>query len=704
MATLQKIRNKGVLLIVVVGLALLSFIIGDFLTNGSTFFNKSKEVVAKVNGDKINIGEYQALIDQVVTFQKFETGRTEVDEQTMQQIRAYVWDQYVREKLLLEETAKMGLTVTKEELSDRLIGNNIHPMIQQRRFFADQTGQFSRSLLVQFLNFKDEENEDPNMQQTLQDYRNLWMFLEKTVKFAILQEKYNVLLTKSIVANTAEAKFNYEMSLPVFNVNYVVQPYYSIPDTSVTVSDKEIKDLYKKQIKRFKQEPNATISYVIFNIEPQKEDFIEAETFINNLKDEFYTSADVAELVSSNSDIPYTGKNYTVNTVPASLKDFAFNGKTGDLYGPVFANNAYTMAKIMQSGISSPDSVKLRHIALMKSDEGKADSIIGAIKGGANFGELAKKYSAAKQTADNNGEIGWIIDGEQSLDKEITQNAFNKAANEIFTVSNAQGIQIFQIMEKTASRPKVKLAILERSVIASSKTESKIYNDAKRFAASLKNNSLDSAANKAGYRAIQASEIYEGTEQIQSIPQSRQIVRWIFENGTGDNSDVFECEKQLVVANIREMSDDEYRPVEKVTDQLRNELIRDKKAELIIKNLSGKISNDTTLTTLAASIGQTVNRATGVSFNAYQFGNAGFEPAVIGKTMNAKLNQVSAPVKGNAGVYVIAPVSISKNNNPFNAKAEKAALTSRTSYSLPNAVVMDMRNNADIEDNRLNFY
>ena len=704
MATLQKIRNKGVLLIVVVGIALLSFIIGDFLTNGSTFFNKSKEVVANINGDKIHISEYQALIDQVITFQKFETGTTEVDEQTMQQIRAYVWDQYVRENLLLEETEKLGLTVTKDELSERLIGNNIHPMIQQRRFFADQSGQFSRSLLVQFLNFKDEENEDPNMQQTIQDYRNLWIFLEKTVKFAILQEKYNVLLSKSVVANTAEAKFNYELSLPVFNVNYVVQPYYSIPDTAVTVSDKEVKELYKKQIKRFKQEPNATISYVIFNIEPQKEDFVEAETFINNLKEEFYTTPDVAELVSANSDIPYTGRNYTVNTVPASLKDFAFSGKTGDLYGPVFANNAYTMAKIMQSGISLPDSVKLRHIALMKDKESITDSIIGAIKAGANFGELAKKYSAAQQTANNNGEIGWLTDGDASLDKEIAQNAFYRAANDIFTISNAQGTQIFQIMEKTAPRSKVKLAILERGVIASSKTESKIFNDAKRFAAGLKNTSLDSAAIKAGYRPIQASEIYEGTEQVQSIPQSRQIVRWIFENEQGDASDVFECEKQLVVASIKEMSNDEYRPIEKVTDQLRNELIRDKKAELIIKNLSGKISNDTTLLTLASSIGQTVNRATGVSFNAYQFGMAGFEPAVIGKTMNAKLNQVSAPVKGNAGVYVIAPVSITKNTNPFNVKSEKAAITSRVSYSLPNAVVMDMRNNADIEDNRLNFY
>lgn len=704
MATLQKIRSKGVLLIVIIGVALLSFIIGDFLTQGSTFFNKSQERVAEINGDNINIAEYQESIDEITIFQKYETGQSEIDDQTMQQMRSYVWEQMIREKLLQTEADKIGLTVSKEELSDRLIGNNIHPMIQQRRFFADETGRFNRSLLVQFLNFKDEEPEDSQMQQMLDEYKKLWMFLEKTVKFAILQEKYNVLITKSIVANTIEAKANYEANLPVYNVNYVVQPYFAVPDTAVSVSEKEIKAKYKEQINRYKQEPNASISFVSFNIQPQEEDFKEAEDFINDLKNEFAQTDDVTDLVNTNSDTPYTGRNYSEKTVPANLRNFAFSGKKGDVTGPLFANNTYTMARIMETGLMVPDSVRIRHIFLIKTEESKADSIIKAIRGGADFGQLAKKYSAVKQTADNNGEIGWVIDGDQTLDKEITKDAFSKGKNDIFTYKNAQGTQIIQIMDRTTPRSKVKLAILERSVSASSKTESKIYNEAKRFAAGLNADRFDSVAVKGNYMVRQATEITKASDQILNIPQSRQIVRWVFENSKGDVSDVFECGKELIVAVIRDVNDSEYRPVQKVADQIRNEIIRDKKADIIIKNLTGKFTNDTTLTALASSIGQDVKKADGVTFNSYQFGMAGYEPAVVGKTVSLKLNQVSAPVKGNAGVYVIAPLSITKSDATFDAASEKMGLASRFAYSIPNSIMMDMRDKAKIEDNRLNFY
>lgn len=704
MATLEKIRSKGVLLIAVVGFALLSFIVGDFLTQGSTVFSKNRETVAEINGDNINIAEYQELLDQIVIFQKFESGAKEIDEQTMQQIRAYVWDQMIREKLLWEEAGKMGLTVTPDELSDRLIGNNIHPLIQQRRFFADETGRFNRSMLLQFLNYKDEETTDPQVQQSLDDYKKLWIFLEKTVKFALLQEKYNALIAKSVVANSTEAKFNFDLNNTVYNLNYVVQPYYTIQDTAVSVSNKEIKDRYNSRIKQYKQEPNVSLSFVSFRIEPKESDFKDAELYINNLKNDFSTTEDVVELVNSNSDIPYTGTNYTTATVPTYYRDFAFGGKKGDVTGPLFVNNTYTMARIMETGIFLPDSVKLRHIFLTTAEASKVDSIITAIRGGANFGELAKKYSAVKQTANNNGEIGWIQDGDQALDKEILRDAFAKRPNEIFTFKNAQGTQIIQIMEQTSAKNKVKLAIMERSVIASSKTESQIFNDAKRFAAELKSEMFDSIARKNNYIVRQAPEIYQTTEQVLDIPQSRKVVRWAFENKVGKVSDVLECEKQLIVAKINEINDSEYRDVSKVSEQIKSEIIKDKKAELIIKSLATKVTNDTTLRTLAAQLGQEVKQATGVNFSGFQFGMAGFEPAVIGKAVSLKLNQVSAPVKGNAGVYVLAPVQISKNDAVFNAAIEKQALAARVSYSMSNSIITDMKDKADITDNRLVFY
>jgi peptidyl-prolyl cis-trans isomerase D len=704
MATLEKIRSKGVLLIVVVGVALLSFIVGDFLTQGSTFFSQSRETVAVVNGEKINIADYQELIDQITVFQKYETGMQEIDEVTMQQMRAFVWDQYVREQLLVSEAGKMGLTVTKDELSDRLIGNNIHPMIQQRRFFADESGRFSRQMLIQFLNFKDEEAEDPSMEQALQEYRKLWKFLERTVKYSLLQEKYNTLLTKAVVANVIEAKANYEASLPVVNANYIVQPYFAVADSTVKVTDKEIRDRYNKQLIRYRQEPNVTLKFVTFDIQPLQEDYTNAQEFISKLKDEFATSDEVIELVNQNSDIPYTGRNFTTFTVPAHLKEFAFSGAKGAVYGPVFQNNAYTMARIIENGISLPDSVRLRHIFLTPDREAKTDSIINAIRTGADFGALAMQFSAVQQTAANGGEIGWITEDAQGLEKAIINDSFSKAVRDIFTFKSPQGTQIIQIIEKTAPRQKVKLAILERQIIASSKTESKIFNDAKRFAASLNDLPFDSAAIKSNLMVRTAEEIARTSEQVMNIPQSRQIVRWAFNNTKGEHSDVFECGKQLVVATIAEINTADYRPVAKVADMIRAELIRDKKAEMIIGQLNGKAGNDTSLVTLAQAFNLEVKQAAGVSYSSGQFGIAGWEPAVIGKATSMKANEISAPIKGNAGVYVVAVTNVQKTERPFDAVTEKMNIASRFMYSLPNTIMMNMMDKAKIEDNRLNFY
>jgi peptidyl-prolyl cis-trans isomerase D len=704
MATLEKIRSRGVLLIVVVGIALLSFIVGDFLTQGSTFFMQSRETVAVVNGEKINIADYQELIEQIVVFQKYETGSQDIDEVTMQQMRAFVWDQYVREQLLNEEAAKMGLTVTVEELSDRLIGNNIHPMIQQRRFFVDESGRFSRQMLIQFLNFKDEEATDHQMAQALQEYRRLWRFLERTVKYSILQEKYNDLITKVLGVNTLEAKAHYEASLPVVDVDYVVQPYFAIPDTDINVSDREIRDRYNRQLSRFRQEPSTSLRFVTFTIQPHQEDFVAAEEFINKLSEEFSTTDEVVELVNMNSDIPYNGRNYTANTVPAHLKDFAFSGNTGDVYGPVFQNNAYTMARIMETGISSPDSVKLRHIFLTPDRQDKADSIVRAIRSGSDFGTLALQYSAVEQTAANGGEIGWIRENEVGMDQEIMTNSFSKPVRDVFTYSNAQGTQIIQIMEKTANRPKVKLAILERQVIASSKTESKIYNEAKRFAVSLSQLSIDSAAVANNYMVRAANEVYKTNEQVMNIPQSRQIIRWAFNNSKGDHSDVFECGNQLVVAVITDISKSEHRPLSKVSDQLKNEIAQEKKADMLVAKMKQQLGSENSLESLAQTLNQEVNQATDLSFVNPQFGLAGWEPAAVGKATSMKVNEVSAPIKGNNGVYVMKVTNVEKSDRPFDATSEKMSLASRFIYSLPNSIMMDMMNNAKIEDNRLNFY
>ena len=704
MAILGKIRSKGVLLLVVVGFALFAFIIGDFLTQGSTYFNKSRETVAEIVGEDVNINDYQAAIDQMVEVYKIETGQTDLSEDVMAQLRASVWENLVTEKLLFAEAEKLGLAVSKEELSEYVIGNKTHPLIMQRRTFAGENGQFSRPMLVQFLNSLDVTPENEEMRQQIAQAKSYWLFWERNVKMAVLQDKYNALIGKAVTANSLEAKTSYEASKVTTDVNYVVQPYFAISDSTVSVSKNEIKDRYNKNKELYKQEANRTLSYVAFEIRPLKEDSVEAQEWMNKISEEFKTTEDVVGLVNSNSDVMYDGRNYSYNSLPLNLRDFAFTGKTGDVFGPLFENNTHTMARIMESGIMKSDSVKLRHIYLTTADEAKADSIIGAINGGAVFADLAKKYSAVPQTAANGGEIGWIMEGMQGMDKEITDKAFAAVPNQVFTVKNAQGVQIMQVMEKTPARAKVKLAILERKVIPSSRSYGRIYNEAKQFAAELKSTEFASKAQEKGVSVRTASELFESTERIADIPQSRQVIRWAFESDKGDVSDVFDCNNQFVVATTTEVNAKGYRSLEKVSDQIKAELIREKKADIMIKNLTEQLKKTPSLEALAQSLSTDVKVANTVNFANNQFGVAGFEPALIGKVSVLPANKLSAPVKGNAGVYVLLPVNPQVNQNPFNAKAQVMQLNMNFAYSLPYMILQDIRDNAEIEDNRLNFF
>ncbi len=704
MAVLEKIRSKGVLLIGAVGLALLAFIVGDFLNSGSSYFNKSKETVAKIVGEDINIKDYTASIDQMTEVYKIETGKSELNEEMMTQLRTSVWESMVNEKILNAEAKKLGLAVSKEELSDRCIGNNIHPLIQQRRTFAGENGQFSRPLLVQFLNSLEQAPANEEMKQQLAKAKSYWMFWEKTVKNSILQEKYTALISKAVVANSLDAKMSYQDRKTSVDVAYVVQPYYTVSDSAVSVSKSEIKDRYNKQKEQYKQDANCSVNYVAFEIKPLKDDYKEAEAWINKLSAEFKTTDDVVGLVNSNSDVMYNGQNYSLATVPANLKAFAFSGKTGDIVGPMFANETYTMARIMQSGIMQSDSVKLRHIFLVEKDAAKADSLVAAIRAGGDFAAMAKQYSAVKQTAANGGEIGWIQEGVPGMDKEMSAAAFSKATNEVFTLKNPQGVQIMQVMEKTPARSKVKLAILERKVVASSKSQSRIYNDAKQFAVDLTADKFDAKAKEKGYIVHPANEFLKVSDKISDIAQSRKVVQWAFKGDKGDVSDVFECGSTLVVATITDVNEKGYRSIEKLNEQLKAEIIKDKKAELMIKNLTAQLAKTPTLEGLAGSMGDSLKVATGVNFAAYQFGLAGMEPAVIGKSSVIALNKVSAPIKGNAGVFVIRTSNKQVNPQPFNAQMEKMQLNGRMSYALPYMIIQDLKDKADIVDNRINFF
>lgn len=665
MASLQRIRNHGALLITIVGLAMLAFILGDFLNSGSSFFNRSRENVGVIEGQKIHYTEYEAAKDQLTEVYKIESGRTDFDEDMHTQIRNQVWNMFVMDYTMRAQAKEIGMDVTTDELTELCIGENVHQILRGRRAFYGEDGQYSREIVKNLIAAINEGSEDAEQNANLQQAKTYWMYWEKAVRMSYMQEKYTSLLQHLLKANSLDAEYAFDARQKGVSAEYVMQPYYSVADSLVKVSDREIKKLYAQHKEQYKQTPNRAIKYIAFDIVPSEDDFKAAETLMNNLKEEFQTTEDVSLVVNTNSDVMYDGRDYSEETVPAQFKEFAFakGAKAGDCTDILFENNTYAMARIMQAGYSMPDSVELKAIVEDGEDQ----------------------------------ELGWFKAAD--LPKNIAEPALAGKRGEKFTVAQGMGEQTYEIMEIGKPTPKVKLAILAREVTPSSKTYSIIYNNAKQFIVNNNNaEALEAAAQEAGMTVVPQFNLTATTDKVGQLAASRPIVRWAFEAKEGQVSEVFECGQQFIVAALTEVNDGDYRPLEAVRAELTYEATNNAKAAYIKKELKGVESLEAT----AQIMGQKVQSVERVSLADSRLGNAGMEPAVIGAAIAQGENALSEPIQGNMGVFVIKTGAANNAEGTFNAESEKAQLSSRFAY-LPYQAIQLLEDEAEITDNRANF-
>jgi len=666
MASLQKIRNHGALLIAIVGIAMLAFILGDFLRDGSTVIGRNRENVGNIAGHAVHYTEYEAAKDQLTEVYKIESGRSDLDEDMQTQIRNQVWNMLMMDYTLREQANEIGMTITQDELTELCIGQNPHQIIQSRRAFAGEDGQFSREAVTGLIQAIQQEGEEAEQNANLQQAKTYWLYWEKAVRISYLQEKYTTLLQHLLKANSLDAEYAFNGRQNGVSAEYVMQPYFAVADSLVKVNENDIKKLYKQHKSLYKQTPNRAIKYIVFNVLPSEEDYKAELNLLESLKDEFRTTDEVAALVNSNSNIMYDGRDFSEETVPALYKDFAFakGAKEGDCTDILFDNDVYSMARIMKAGYSMPDSVELKAIV-----EGGEDQ-----------------------------ELGWFKAAD--LPKNIAEPALSGKRGERFTVAQGMGEQTFEIMEIGKPTPKVKLAILAREVAASNKTTSATYNKAKQFVVNNKNaEALEAAAIEAGLAVIPQYNLTAITDKVGQLPASRQIVRWAFEAKEGQVSDVFECTNtQYVIAALTEVNEEEYRPLSDVRAELTFEATNNAKAAYIKNQLKDAAS----LQAAAEILGQSVQTVDRVSLSDSRFGNAGMEPAVIGKTIAIGENQLSEPIQGNMGVFVVKTGSNINQNGEFNAEMEKAQLGARYAYLTYQAMQL-VEDKADVEDNRANF-
>lgn len=712
MATLQNIRSKGPLLVIVIGLALFAFIAGDAW---KVLQPHQSHDVGEVNGETISAQDFQALVEEYTEVVKFSSGMNALSEEQTNRIKDEVWRAYVNNKLIENEAEKLGLSVSKAEIQ-AIIDEGVHPILQQTPFRNPQTGAFDKDMLKKILADYSKIRKSQMSSQYLEYYDSMykfWSFVEKSLIQARLQEKYQALIAKSLFSNPVEAQDAFDAKVDQSDVLLAAIPYSAIVDSTIVIKESELKEAYDKKKEQFRQYVETrNIKYIDVQVTASPEDKAaiqkEVEDYTVQLGE---NNADYVSFIRSTGSVaPYVDLFYTTKSLPADVVARLDSVAVGDVYGPYYNVSDNTINSFKKLGKATmADSIEYRQIQVVAEDAATtktlADSIYNAIKGGANFAEIAKKYG---QT----GEPTWIssvnyegaqIDGDNlKYVNAITTLGQNELAN----LALGQANVILQVTNKKALKDKYKVAIIKRPVDFSKETYNQAYNNFSQFIAT--NNTLEKMvanAEDAGYKLLDRTDLYSSEHGIGGVKGTKEALKWAFSAKAGEVSGLYECGESdhMMVVGVASIVPEGYRPLALVKDQLRSEILRDKKAEKIIADMkAASATSFDQYKNMAEAVSDSVKHVT-FAAAAYVPVLRSSEPLVGAYASVAQLNQLSAPIKGNGGVFVLQPYAKEKLNETFDQETEEKNLENMH-VRMASQFINDLYLNADVKDNRYLFF
>ena len=700
MATLGRIRNRSGLLLVVIGVGMLAFIGGDFMSSlgsggGGSIY------VGEVLGEDVLRQNFEIKVEEGIENWKNQNQQSALNQTTIGQIRAQIWDQYVRELIMENEFEKLGINVSDEEFWELLQGINVHPEISKVPTFQDpSTGQFDRTRVIGYLKQIDQDQTG--------EARTRWISFQKYLIGLIKTSKYNALVNKAMYVTDEEARIDFNSNSQNATFNYVAIPFTSIDDADVEPTESELNTFYSNHKDDYTQDASKDVDFVVYSVVPSVEDDATTKAEITDLVADFEIFEDYELMARRNSD--NTNSRFIFSTEDG-LQDQKwkelFNAKVGTVYGPYQASQGvYRIAKLAAVQ-NRADSVEARHILIkptqtmsMDSVNKKIDALKLAIEGGADFADLAQKNSEDKGSAIKGGNLEWFSEG--AMVDEFNEACFTSNRGDLSVVTTQFGVHLIEVTETSRKVKKVKIAYIDRVVEPSTETFNTYYTQAAQFAGKILDEGVafDSLIAENNLVKRSDSKVTSDKQAIVGLPNSREMVRWMNTNEAGSVSEVFQFENSYVVAYLTKEYEEGTTELEDIKEQISALVIKEKKANKITESITA--IND--LASIASSNSTTVVSAQKATMANLSVQGIGYEPELVGSIFGAKLNTISSPITGNNAVYVVEVTAIDDEKLEGNFSQQKTNIVNQASSAANGQSYNALKEDADVIDNRSDVY
>ncbi len=701
MAVLSKIRQRSFFLIVIIALALFSFVLADVIKSGT--FGSSANSVGSINGTDISAQEF---MQQVAMMEKQGQGMSNT------QAMNTAWEQKVRSIILGEEFEKLGLKIGSEQLINVIKQN---PNFAQNQQFLNAAGQFDENKFKEYI--KSLKNA-PNQEQWLQ-----WKDFEKNIETYAVEQMYNTMIKSAVITTKSEGKFAYQMEANKADFDYVTVAFSTINDDQVKVTDAEILEFMKKNPKKYKSDPTRSVDFILVESKPSKEDeaaMLESisgvltgkvvyneQTKKNDTIAGFRTVSNVGEFVNANSDIKFDSTYLAKKDLPVEFQEQLFNLPAGAVFGPYIHNGHQCLSRMI--GRKANASAKASHILLAykgaerstatrtKEEAQKlANDLLAQAKANpGNFAMLAITNSDDQGSKNNGGEYDNIAPGQMT--PKFNDFVFNNPVGTMGVVETEFG---FHVMKVSGKNDAVLLGTIAQKIQASDATIDAAYTKASQLEASaLANSNFEAVAKKAGLVVTPATNIKAYDEFVQGLGSQREVVRWSFNKETELGAiKRFEVPQGFVVAKVKDVNDTKLLPLDVAKQSVEPILKNQKKAEIIKKKMKGS-----SLEAVSKASGASIAIAAAVSVKNPMITNIGMEPKVVGKAFGLAAGKTSEIIEGTSGMFMIrakkvvkAPAISDYTTYINQEKSQNQSYASSQAY-------MAIKDKAEIKDNRGNF-